>query len=84
MAGDVKLVLNKEEVERYMQERDWSLRRLAREMNVDHSYVCRVLQGKQEPGRKFIEGLVKACKGKEFSDLFFFENVVPGDTGEEQ
>lgn len=87
MAGDVKLVLKREMVERYMEERGWSLRRMAQEMNVDHSYVCRVLRGKQEPGRKFIEGLIRACQGMDFFDLFFFETLVPrgtkGDASEE-
>ncbi len=80
MAGKVKLVLKRNEVENYMRKRGWSIRRLAREMDVDHSYVYRVLRGKQEPGRKFIEGLMKACEGMEFSDLFFFKNMVPEGT----
>lgn len=41
-------------------------------MGVDRSHLFRVLNGKQAPGRKFIEGTLKVCDGFSLDELFFY------------
>lgn len=43
---------------------------IADEMGINRSYLFKVLTGKQNPGRKFIEGTLKVCKGYSMNDLF--------------
>lgn len=56
----------------------------AKEMGIDRSHLYRVLKGKQDPGRKFIEGALKLCDGYSLNDLFFFNRVGTIITNSEQ
>jgi transcriptional regulator with XRE-family HTH domain len=47
-----------------------SLRRAAKAMGINHSYLSKVLTGKREPGRKFIDGILAAFKGIKFEEIF--------------
>lgn len=49
---------------------------LAKRMNVDPATVSRVLNGKQEPGAKFIAALVHAFPGFDLDDLFEVVNLT--------
>ena len=69
-----KLILNKE---LFMQALDESkigdrlnMSAIADQMGINRSYLFKVLTGKQNPGRKFIEGALKVCKGYSMNDLF--------------
>jgi hypothetical protein len=44
-------------------------------MGIDRSHLYRVLKGKQDPGRKFIEGALEICDGYSLNDLFFLNTV---------
>ncbi len=77
----LKLMLRKSKLLEYIKEKRWNLRALSDEMGVDHSYVYRVINGKQDFGRKFIEGLMTACRDCSFDDLFIFKEVVSYGTG---
>ena len=47
-----------------------SLRKAAKDMGIDHSYLSKVLTGKREPGKKFIDGVLEAFKGVKFEEIF--------------
>ncbi len=47
-----------------------SLRMAARDMGIHHSYLCKVLNKKQEPGKKFIEGVLAAFKDLKYEEIF--------------
>jgi hypothetical protein len=47
-----------------------SLREASKAMDIHHSYLCKVLNKKQEPGKKFIEGVLAAFKDLKFEDIF--------------
>lgn len=48
-----------------------SLRKAAAAMGISHSYLSKVLAGRREPGRKFIDGILAAHKGIKFEEIFF-------------
>lgn len=47
-----------------------SLREAAKAMGISHSYLSKVLAGKREPGKKFIDGMLAAFKGIKFEEIF--------------
>ncbi|MFZ5633047.1 MAG: helix-turn-helix domain-containing protein [Bacillota bacterium] len=51
-----------------------SLREAAKAMGINHSYLSKVLNGKREPGRKFIDGILAAFKGVKFEEIFKKQN----------
>lgn len=51
-----------------------SLRRAARDMGISHSYLSKVLNGKREPGRKFIDGMLAVFKEIKFEEIFKKQN----------
>lgn len=51
-----------------------SLRRAARDMGINHSYLSKVLTGKREPGKKFIDGILIAFKGIKYEEIFKNQN----------
>lgn len=55
-------------LERVLADRQWTHRDLARAMGVSASQVNRVLNGKRQPGRKFIDGCLQL--GLKFDDLW--------------
>lgn len=52
-------------------DRDYSsLRSAAKAMGINHSYLSKVLSGRREPGRKFINGILGAFRGIKFEEVF--------------
>ncbi len=47
-----------------------SLRKAAKDMGINHSYLSKVLTGKREPGRKFIDGILAVFKDVKFEEIF--------------
>jgi len=70
-----KVMLNKDVFEKALKKKNLTESEAAREMGIDRSHLYRVLKGKQDPGRKFIEGALKICDGCSLNDLFFFTTV---------
>ena len=68
-----QLKVNSEKIRKLMKEQGLSVRKMAEEMGIDHTYLSRVLNGKQKPGRKFVEGLLTLYKDQDFNDFFFLE-----------
>lgn len=69
-----KLMLNKELFMQALAEnkngQKLNMSAIANEMGINRSYLFKVLTEKQNPGRKFIEGALKVCKGYSMNDLF--------------
>lgn len=69
-----KLILNKELFLQALEEsksgNKLNMSAIAEQMGINRSYLFKVLTGKQNPGRKFIEGALKVCKGYSMNDLF--------------
>jgi len=53
----MKLILNIPKVEKYMRERGWDERDLAKQIGVSHVQVYRVMRGQRFPGNDFLAGL---------------------------
>lgn len=66
-----KVMLNIDAFEKVLKDKRLSESEAAKEMGIDRSHPYRVLRGKQDPGRKFIEGALKICNGCSLDDLFF-------------
>jgi transcriptional regulator with XRE-family HTH domain len=62
--------MDNEKVARIIADNYSSLREAARAMGISHSYLSKVLTGKREPGRKFIDGILAAHKGVKFEEIF--------------
>lgn len=75
-----KLILNKDKflstLKEIKNEEKLNMSEISREMGIDRSHLFRVLVGKQDPGRKFIEGALKICKGCSLDELFSSVDVV--------
>lgn len=67
--------LNKQKTEQLLQERGWSEVMFARKLNLDYSYVYRVMRGERGVGKKFLSGLMKLCEieGMDFKDYIFLD-----------
>jgi len=69
-----RYTLDVEKVSRLIAGEYPSLRKAAREMGIDHSYLSKVLSGQREPGKKFIEGVLATFKGVKFEEIFKKQN----------
>ncbi|AZR73723.1 hypothetical protein BBF96_10205 [Anoxybacter fermentans] len=54
--------LNLEKIKSFLEERGWNEVLFARKLNLDYSYVYRVMRGQRGIGNKFIAGLLKFCE----------------------
>ena len=71
--------LNLEKTKRLLEERGWSEVMFARKLNLDYSYVYRVLRGQRGVGKKFLKGLLRLC---ERENLNFKEFIFLDDDGD--
>jgi len=74
--------LNIEKVREYMQLKSWSEKDLSEKMQVDYTTVYRVLRGERNPGPKFINGILRACVGLEFNEIFLTQSLPTGNNAE--
>jgi predicted transcriptional regulator len=67
--------LNRELTEKFLHDRGWSEVMFARKLNLDYSYVYRVMRGERGVGKKFLTGLMKLCdrEGLNFKDFIFLD-----------
>ncbi|MEV2909757.1 helix-turn-helix transcriptional regulator [Paenibacillus larvae] len=65
----MKIILNKKILEKYMIEKGWNERELARQIGVSNVQVYRVLRKQRYPGNDFLAGLKKACPDISFDEL---------------
>ena len=70
-AGVPRYAMDNKKVERLIYDNYKSLRKAAAAMGISHSYLSKVLAGRREPGRKFIDGILAAHKGIKFEEIFY-------------
>ena len=52
--------------------KQWSIPEMAEKMNIDYSFLYRVLNGQRKPGRKFFSALMLLC----MEEGLYFEDYV--------
>ncbi len=67
--------LNREKTEQLLNSRGWSEVMFARKLDLDYSYVFRVMRGERGVGKKFLTGLIKLCEkeGLDFKEFIFLD-----------
>lgn len=62
-------------VERLKEQRGWSDVKLAQELDLDYSYIYRVMRNQKGIGRKFLARFMKFCEqeGLEFKDYVSYD-----------
>lgn len=74
----MQTILLKENVLRnYLQKNSISEAELAKKIGVAHSTVNRVLNGKRNPGGKFISGILTKYPDLTFEKVFIFNSSLP-------
>ncbi len=68
--------LNLEKTKKLMEDRGWSEVMLARKLNLDYSYIYRVLRNDRGVGKKFLKGLMILCEreGLNFKEYIILED----------
>lgn len=69
--------LNKEVLRSYLKENGISEANFAKKIGVSHSTVNRILNGKRNPGGKFISGLLTKYPDLTFEKVFIFKTKLP-------
>ncbi|AZR72166.1 hypothetical protein BBF96_01400 [Anoxybacter fermentans] len=52
----------------------WNMPQFARILEIDYSYLYRIMQGQRQPGKKFYESFIKLCN-KEDLNLYDYLNL---------
>lgn len=69
--------IKKEFLNNYLVKNNLSERDFAKSIGVAHSTVNRVLNGKRNPGSKFIAGVLKNFPDLTFEKVFIFNAILP-------
>lgn len=72
---DIKV--NTNFLRKYLVENNLSESDFAKTIGVAHSTVNRVLNGKRNPGGKFIAGVLKNCPDLSFEKVFIYHEELP-------
>ncbi|AZR74511.1 hypothetical protein BBF96_14620 [Anoxybacter fermentans] len=67
--------VNLEKLKNFLEERGWNEVIFARKMDLDYSYVYRVMRGQRGVGIKFLTRLIKLCDQNKlnFRDFIYLE-----------
>lgn len=71
------IVLKGDELKNYLSDKNISEADFAKEIGVAHSTVNRVLNGKRNPGGKFISGVLSKYNDLSFEKVFIFQVDLP-------
>ena len=69
--------LSKDVLRKYLKENNISEANFAKSIGVAHSTVNRVLNGRRNPGGKFISGVLTKYPDLTFEKVFIFNNNLP-------
>ncbi len=66
--------INLEEFKELIRQKGWSLVDLAQKMNIEYSFLYRVINGQRNPGKRFFSGLMLLCvnEGLDFEKYVLF------------
>lgn len=67
--------LNLEKTRELLKDRSWSEVIFARRLDLDYSYIYRVMRGKRGVGKKYLKGLLILCEeeGLNFKEYIFLD-----------
>lgn len=73
--------INIEALKMLAKEKGWSVPELSRRLDIDYSYLFRIIKGKKKGGSKLFAGLYKLCaeEGLNFDELIFLTGSLPAD-----
>lgn len=71
------IFLNNDVLKKYLEKNNISEAKFADKIGVAHSTVNRVLNGKRNPGGKFISGVLTEYKDLTFDKVFIFQLDLP-------
>lgn len=71
------IFVNSEFLLRYLKENELSESQFAERIGVAHSTVNRILNGKRNPGSKFIAGVLKNFSDLNFEQVFSYNRHLP-------
>lgn len=77
MRNPTDIVVKVDFLRDYLFQKELSESRFAEIVGVAHSTVNRVLNGKRNPGSKFIAGVLKNFSDLSFEEVFSYENTLP-------
>ncbi|MGE8079063.1 helix-turn-helix transcriptional regulator [Peribacillus loiseleuriae] len=77
MEQSYDILVRTEFLREYLKENDLSESKFAATIGVAHSTVNRVLNGKRNPGSKFIAGVLKNFCDLSFEKVFSYESELP-------
>jgi transcriptional regulator with XRE-family HTH domain len=71
----IQLDIRRGLLKKLMEEKGWSKKRFALELQIDCSYLYRILKGERNPGGKFISAIFEFCKKNNlsFDDYVFIK-----------
>ena len=70
-----KYILNRKLLLSLIKCKDWSIRKTAKHMGIDHTYLSKIIKGCQEPGKLFIDRALITFDLR-FEELFSLDNNV--------
>jgi transcriptional regulator with XRE-family HTH domain len=82
MENTTDIIVRTEFLRKYLVENKLSESQFAETIGVAHSTVNRVLNGKRNPGSKFIAGVLKNFKDLSFDTVFSYEYSLPKGNNE--
>lgn len=74
------LVLRRDQLERYMELKGLTPRQIAARAGINYTTLWRAMTGRSAPGDALIAGLLRACPGMDFEDLFSIEGDCVAST----
>lgn len=74
--------VNLGEFKKVIEQKGWSVVELSAKMDLDYSYLYRILNGERHPGKKFFSGLMLLCmdEGLSFEEFVLFNKKRDGNT----
>jgi transcriptional regulator with XRE-family HTH domain len=77
MNNTTDIIVRTEFLRNYLKENELSESQFAEIIGVAHSTVNRILNGKRNPGSKFIAGVLRNFDDLSFEQVFSYENILP-------
>lgn len=77
MTDSTDIIVRTEFLKKYLHEKNMSESKFAETIGVAHSTVNRVLNGKRNPGSKFIAGVLKNFQELSFEEVFSYKHELP-------
>jgi transcriptional regulator with XRE-family HTH domain len=77
MNESADILVNSSFLRKYLKQKELTESQFANEIGVAHSTVNRVLNGKRNPGNKFIAGVLTSFSDLNFEQVFLYKRPLP-------